>query len=195
MATKSKNTNVLTKIICVILSLICVFGAAHFAMNILTAVNAYHITAEDFNGAELGKSVAQSNKIRESVERDIQNMNYQLQAKDSNRLKKEFAKRKTDFVNSLTKSFIEEKAYFSENEGEEFFNAEYPIEIDGLVYSIQIYSDDRISFLTYDESSARQKLNEKFDRFLKNKDFSNFAIIENRDYSDCVLGAYDKVNK
>ena len=195
MATKSKNTNVLTKIICVILSLICVFGAAHFAMNILTAVNAYHITAEDFNGAELGKSVAQSNKIRESVERDIQNMNYQLQAKDSNRLKKEFAKRKTDFVNSLTKSFIEEKAYFSENEGEEFFNAEYPIEIDGLVYSIQIYSDDRISFLTDDESSARQKLNEKFDRFLKNKDFSNFAIIENRDYSDCVLGAYDKVNK
>lgn len=200
LATKSKNINVLVKIICILISIACIAGATAFAAPIVDAVSSYNVGADDFNGAPLNKGIVDSSRVQNLLLNDIQSMDEQILVRDTKTLKKEFEQYRSDFVSKTLAQFISDKEDYnfdeedSDEEYYDYFTYAYYIDYNDMTFFVEINENDKISFKDDTEETAKEKIEKKFDTFINSSDFSNYLQAEDRTSIDAVYSVTDAKN-
>ena len=185
MATKSKNISVLTKIICVLLSVICFAGATHFVSDIIDAVDAYNVSVDDFNGKPLHKSVADSVRVQNLIYNDIDSVNVQIAVHDTKTLKKEFQQYRDSYISTVYSNYIADKnEIVYDDDYYEYFENYYTLTYQDMDFVISIDENDHISYFDDTEESAKEKITAKYDEFLNSDSYENYLQYEDRNSID-----------
>ena len=204
LATKSKKSNFFVKFICILLSVICVAGAAQFACQIADVGVAFNdIDVDDFNGKPLGKSVCDSTELNMLIFRDIQFMDNEMALNDTETLKKDLEKYRAPFVSHMLGNYTERRKQYLANREEYIADAEnedyedYPYEDsvfadsytfdyndDGisLNFCLSVNENDGITYDKYDEEAAEEKFNAIFDDFIYTDSFGSYVVDMYPDY-------------
>ena len=201
LATRSKNTNVFVKILCILISIACIAGAVAYAAPIADAVSAYNIDADEFTGAPMNKSVVDSYRVRNLLLNDIQTMNEQIVVRDTKTLKKEFEKHRADCISKLLKEFISQKEdyyyddeEFSDEEYYDYFSEAYFIEYQDMTFVVEINEGDKVSLKDDTQQTAEKKIGEKFDSFINSPNYADYLQSEDRSIGDAAFSVTDSVS-
>ena len=207
LATKSKKSNLFVKIICILLSVVCVAGSAYFAEQIAGACYSYEVSYNDFNGKPMQKNVIDSNKVSERIYRDIRYVNTDIALRDKETLKKNLEKYREKFVSDIVAEFVNRKQEFEDYEREDgyysdevlYYTNEYFLDynegVNDFTFRINITENDKIAFDLYDAEMVAEEADAIFDDFIYTDDFEAYCEYYPADLSvDAAMYAVNKKN-
>ena len=182
--TKSKRISFTVKLICVLLSAICVAVSAHYVIDIVDADIAYNIGMNDFNGKPLNKKVVDSDAVKSLIFNDITTMNEQVTVRDTEALKKDLLKERDKYIKSVFDDYKMQKQDYTDNGNSDVeYTNEYYLDYREVTFCIPVDLADGITFNDNDED-AKKKIGVNFDEFLNSEEYENYLSLDDREIPD-----------
>lgn len=175
MATKSRNTNVIIKIISFILSVVFMTGAFHFVYQIADTGQYYDISLESFDAGSLkDKTLTDTSYLASFFNEDISNLKSELVLKDTENVRAFISKNR----DNLHKQFMDSYRQAKEDEWESCEYEDAGFEYKGVFLYLNpdiINENITVSPLEDNEKIAAEKYNAVIDKILESKDFTPYV--------------------